>query len=448
MSKSKPEIPPPSGIDLQKDIYELELITNPDIKPYILDYNERYLYWDEVKRRKTPEGVSHETLWKILKFYRKVKAQKIRISTRKGYDFSFNTTDFIAKSLHRFDLNLGGVLEGSTTIPDGQGEKYMINAIMEEAIASSQLEGAATTRKIAKELLRSERKPIGLSETMIVNNYKTIKELKKFTEQKLTPELILHIHRTITRGTLEKTINEGKFRENNNINIVDVVTGEIHYTPPNHEEIPEVINDICRFANKANDTAFLHPIIRAIILHFLIGYLHPFVDGNGRTARALFYWYLLSKGYWLIEYISISKIILNSPSKYSRAYICTENDNNDLTYFVNFNLNVLQKALKGFRQYISIQISKKSDIYALQKISGINERQVEIIYKIQKAKHKMFSIKEVKNIYNVVYQTARTDLLGLEKMGFLTQKLAGNKILFYRSGKFDELLKKYKNDAL
>jgi len=448
MSKSNPIAPPASEIDFINNNKLFQQLTNPEVISLIKDFNERYLYWDEVKRRKIPETITHEELWKLLKLNRKLKSKQLNISKLSGYKFTFSSTDAIAKSLHRFDLNLGGVLEGSTTIPEGQGDKYMINALMEEAIASSQLEGAATTRKIAKELLRTERKPKNLSEQMIVNNYTTVKELKKISNRNLTPELILHIHKTITNGTLDLSVNEGKFRNNNNINVVDGITGEIYYTPPDYNEISQVINDICDFANSKQGNDFIHPIIRAITLHFLIGYLHPFVDGNGRTARALFYWYLLSKGYWLIEFISISKAMLESPSLYSRAYVCTEKDGNDLTYFYNYNVKTLLSALKGFRKYISKQISEKSNIYALQKIRDINERQVEIIYKIQKEKHKMLSIKEVQNTYNVVYQTARMDLLGLEKRGFLQQKLSGKKLLFFKSDQFDKLIGQANKDDL
>src|SRR6201999_3882984 len=100
------------------------------------------------------------------------------------------------------------------------------------------------------------------------------------------------------------------------------------YVPPDFNLLEELIERFCDFANSTNDTDFVHPIIREIILHFLIGYIHPFADGNGRTARALFYWYLLTKGYWLIEYMSVSRIILASKAQYARAYQHTEKDEN------------------------------------------------------------------------------------------------------------------------
>ncbi len=441
MPNSKPTPPPTEGFDFSKDTKLLTIqIKDLEVSKIIKEYNQRYLYWDEVKRRPTPSSVDHLSLWKLLKLNRDLTAKPILVSNISGFKFKFNNTDFIAKQLHRFDLNLGGVLEGSTAIPEGQGDRYIINALMEEAIASSQLEGAATTRKVAKELLRSERKPKNHSEKMIVNNYLTIQEIKSKSQKELTPELILHFHKTITNQTLDLPSTEGRFRENNEIKVVDGITGEVYYTPPDYKLIQNAIKDICLFANSEKENDFIHPILRAITLHFLIGYLHPFVDGNGRTARALFYWYLLSKGYWLIEYVSISKNILKSPSQYARSYICTEDDDNDLTYFFHYNLKVLTNALKDFRRYITLQIEKKAALYDLNRIEDLNERQVEILFKINKEKHKIYTIKEIQNTFGIAYQTARTDLMNLVDQGYMAQKKSGNKMLFRKSNDFENIV--------
>jgi Fic family protein len=450
MSKSKPLPPPPfdNKLIIEKNLISF-LYNDEEIIELIKELNYSYVYWDQLKRKIIPEKIDHENLWQMLKISRKIAARNLNISTLKGFSFSYNMTEYITKQLHRFDLNLGGVLEGSTTIPEGQGEKYMISALMEEAIASSQLEGAATTRKIAKEMLRSQRKPKNQSERMILNNYLTIQEIKKHRKDKLTPELICKLHKIITAGTLENGKNEGVYRMNDNINVVDAITGELYYSPPDFKIIEDAIKDICEFANAQNENGkdFVHPIIKAITLHFLIGYLHPFVDGNGRTARALFYWFLLSKGYWLLEYISISKIILNSPSQYSRAYICSEDDGNDLTYFYQYNLKVLMTATKEFKSYIARKIQEKAEVYALQSLKGLNDRQVEILQKIRREKHKFFTIKEIQGIFNVAYQTARMDLLELHELGYLSHKKSGLKTLFYKSKKFDEVLSQGKKDT-
>ena len=174
---------------------------------------------------------------------------------------------------------------------------------MEEAISSSQLEGAATTRQEAKKILREGRKPRNTSERMIVNNYRTIRHLGGLRDQPLSRELILEIHHEITQGTLESESDETEFRTGD-----DIIVGskadptKVYHYPPVSAKIPGMIDDLVAFAN--NDDEFIHPIVKAIIIHFLIGYIHPFNDGNGRTARSLFYWYALK---YSTIYLSISQ---------------------------------------------------------------------------------------------------------------------------------------------
>lgn len=59
-------------------------------------------------------------------------------------------------------------------------------------------------------------------------------------------------------------------------------------------------------------------------MHFMLSYDHPFVDGNGRTARILFYWSMLSQDYWLAEFLPISRLLKMAPSQYARSFIYTE----------------------------------------------------------------------------------------------------------------------------
>lgn len=404
--------------------------------------NEDYLYWDKFKYKVSNLPAEPELLWSYNKMLRLKSQVFISMSERPGFQFKLSNTARISHFLHLFDMNLGGFLEGSTTIPPEDKNRFLISSIMEEAIASSQLEGAVTTREIAKEMLKTERKPRNTSERMILNNYLTIKKVIELKEKKISKELIQEIHGIISKGTLDNKEKEGKWRLNNDVNVVDIVSGEVVYTPPSHELIDELMNDFCTFANTNHDkNEFIHPIVKAIILHFLIGYIHPFADGNGRTARAVFYWYLISKGYWLVEYLSISRIIVKSPVNYARAYLYTEYDENDITYFVNYNLRAMNLSMQDLQLYIKRKIAEKKNIYSLIKKENINERQAEILSNLLNFPNKMLSIKEVQNQFATAYQTARTDLMDLVELGYLEEKLIGKKIVYFQSDNFQQKLK-------
>ncbi len=437
----KPETPPNGKFEKEERDVLLELLVDKEKLGKIFEVEKDYPYWEKFKHKTKKFETDPKLLWKFIKLQRERNVNKLKISDLSGFEFKFNISGKTLKRLHEFDLNLGGILEGGAIIPEKDKDRYLISSLMEEAIASSQLEGAVTTREVAKAMLRAKRKPKNHSEKMIVNNYATIKEILTLKKEPLTPEIIKRIHGIISKGTLDNPEYEGSFRTNDKVKVVDV-TGEVFYDPPTHSEITGLMNDFCQFANSDKDNDFIHPIIRGVILHFLIGYIHPFVDGNGRTARAIFYWYLISRGYWVVEFLSISRIIIKSPSQYAKAYLYTEYDENDLTYFIDFNLKSMDLALTGLKEYIKSKKSGKKNLFKIIKSIDVNERQAEIIKQIIDEPDAILSINDIQGTFGTSYQTARTDLMELESIGYLKSKTVGKKIIFFKSDGFDRQIKK------
>ena len=318
---------------------------------------------------------------------------------------------------------------------------------MEEAIASSQLEGAATTRKLAKEMLRLNKKPRTYDEKMIVNGYRTMKRITELTDEKLTPELILDLHAMITKDTLKQKKEEGAFRDNNDIVVGDTVYIEkIYHRPPDYKQVPKLMEELCDFVNAVDENKFIHPVIKSIIVHFLIGYIHPFTDGNGRLARTLFYWYVIKRGYWLFEFMAVSRIILQSKTKYGLAYLYTETDDNDLTYFINYNLEIIEKALNEMQKYIAHKQKEQAEaLKFLQGSRDINLRQADILKEFVKNADKNFLIKEIMTTYNVAYDTARHDLLHLTNLKYITVEKRRNKFLFRYGGNLKPVRSNHKS---
>lgn len=428
-----------------KDEDIVKYLEREDIAEFLNEMYQRYLPWDKFRYQPAPEGTSKEFLWVLEHFIRTSRIKVLTLYDDPSFKFRYNITDTISEKLHNFDMNLGGSIGGKSVVPEEDRDHLLISSIMEEAIASSQLEGASTTREVAKDMLRKSRRPRTKSELMIVNNYRTIRRIRELKGRPLSPSLIQEIHASITSGTLGNEELEGVFRTSNDIVIEDTETCEPVYYPPDFTLLPELIDNYCNFANSTDDTIFIHPIIRATMLHFLMGYIHPFVDGNGRTARALFYWSLLNKGYWLCEYMSISRIIKRGPAKYACAYLYTEGDDNDLTYFINFQLRTLTMALKELRDHIHKKIKERDELFNLEKIQEINDRQASILLKYSLDTRTSFTIKEIAVMYNVGYQTARNDLLGLLDLGFVEKRYQGKKkLIFIRGNDFDIKLREFK----
>lgn len=427
----------PPKFERKKNTIEQRIALEMDgiLKPI----QDEYLYWDKIKYKKT--SVSPEELWTTVKFDRWLKS---KIITFGDYKFSYYATEYIQRLLHYFDLHIGGMSGSNIGIAETDKTNFVINSIMEEAISSSQMEGANTTRKVAKEMIQKERKPRNKSEQMIMNNFLTMRFIVQHKSEDLTAETLLNIHQFISKNTLNDKAEEGVFRNNDEIFVADHSTDEVVHTPPSHTELTRLINDLCFFFNNdGND--FVHPIIKGIIIHFMIGWIHPFTDGNGRTARALFYWYMLRKGYWLTEYLSISRIIKDTKIQYEKAYLYTEIDDNDLSYFITYHVKTMEKAFEALKEYIGRKQRAVMQAARFVTIPGVNERMAQLLKIIYEDADRVFTSKEVENRFNISSFTARADLKQLVNLGFM-KVIQVNKIKqsFIRSADFDKVLGKYK----
>jgi Fic family protein len=410
---------------------------NPDFNKLVDEVNESYKYWDKVKYLPTPEGVTPEDVWAVAKLRRKSTPYHTQFG---NYQFTWFLNSQHQELLHLFDLNIGGSLESRSLIPKEDKHKYLVNSIMEEAIASSQIEGAVTSRRLAKEMLRKNIPPKNKSDQMILNNYQTIQRIVEIKDHELSIPEILEIHRLVSKDTMHKS-EVGAFRTTDDVNVIDNSDGTIVHQPPPAAELNELMEQLCRFFNESGGDPFIHPIVRACIIHFMIGFIHPFADGNGRTARAVFYWYLLKKGYWLTEYMSISRMILRSRTQYARAYLYSEMDENDLTYFIKYQLRVMKLAFDALREYIQRKIAEKKQLAEFIRIPGVNERQAMILKWYYEEPAASMTVREAQNRLGVSNQTARTDMQHLTEMGFLFPiPLDQKKEAFLRSPGFEGLL--------
>ena len=356
----------------------------------------------------------------------------IRLTDKKGNPFSFALPDAVLEQLHQIDLGTGGLVSVPEPITNPHTrDRYLVSSLMEEAITSSQLEGAATTREVAKDLIRTGRKPRDNSEQMILNNFRTMQKIREWKDLPLTPKLVFDIHRLVTDNTMDDPSAAGRLRREDEKRVVADDTGDVYHDPPDARELPTRLVAMCAFANETTPDSFIHPAVRAVLLHFWLAYDHPFVDGNGRTARALFYWSMLHAGYWLFEFISISTVLRKAPVKYGRSFLYTETDDNDLTYFLLAQSEVMRNAVSELHQYIQRKTDETRQMEAqLQSIEWFNHRQVEVIQHALKHPGHKYVIAAHQRAQDVAYQTARTDLMGLAERGILEQRKRGKQMVF------------------
>jgi Fic family protein len=394
---------------------------------------DAYHHWADLRYRKPPGDLNHDEWWCALKFGRVPLFKDVPLVDTHGRPFRFCVPDLAQRMLHQIDQALSGHIAVSDVVTNpSTRDRYVVSSLIEEAITSSQLEGASTTRKIAKDMIRSGRPPTTKSERMILNNFVAMQRAVEIRDQRLTPELVLELHRLVSNGTLSSVMAEGRMQEPSDERVhVWSVDGRLLHSPPRAEELPERLRRMCEFANGSGDQGFVHPVIRALILHFWLAYDHPFEDGNGRTTRAVFYWSMLAQDYWLAEFLAISSILRKAPAKYARSFLLTETDDNDLTYFLLYNLGVILRAIDQLHAYLQRKISEIRDAETFIRDSAfLNHRQLALLSHAMRHPGMVYTIQSHRLSHRVVYETARSDLLELERIGVLTRLHIGRAFAF------------------
>lgn len=405
-------------------------LTDILVQPITAEVNGQYEHWDKLRhRRPVPYGLSSEEWWLAIKLRRQAVRRKLPLLDKDHKPFGISVTDSMQRLLHFVDREASGSIRGMETSA-GQ-ERFLIRSLQEEAMTSSQLEGAATTRKVAKEMLSTGRPPRDRSETMIYNNYLAMNRIREWRGKPITKDAIIELQSIVTDGTLDHPGDAGRLRSaEDNIVIYDRGSPTELHVPPPARELEERLDRLCAFANGGDEDGFVHPVVRAIAIHFQIGYDHPFVDGNGRTARALFYWSMLNSGYWLTEYLSISSVLNKAQGKYLYAYLYTESDGQDLGYFVMQQLEAIEQSVMALHAYIA---RKQAQDNAARKVLRnarigdlvLNHRQRALLANAIKDGDRPYTVAGHQAAHTITYPTALNDLNSLVAAGLLLKTRVG-----------------------
>jgi len=401
--------------------------------------DEEYLPWDKLRFKTPPEGLSHEEWWATVKLARTSSSRRLPLFAADGTPFSYSLPDDILRMTEEISRRASGIIAVPEPVTNpATRDRYVVNSLIEEAIRSSQLEGASTSRKVAKEMIRSGRRPKDRSEQMILNNYNALQRVIELKDVDLTPELVCELHRIVTDGTLDDPGAAGRIQSD--VNPADRVAvwgwgfdGEeqIHIPPPG-EQLEERLANLCRFANSRDKKPWMQPVLRSLSLHFMMGYDHYFEDGNGRSARIIFYWSMLRHGYWLTEFLSISNILAGAPTKYARSYLNTEQDGGDLTYFFIYHLGVVIRSINELDKYLARKVEELRETRVL--LSAVpgeyNHRQLALLELAIKDPSAIFTIESHSRSHRVSYETARNDLRDLESRSLLRQSKSGKKFIW------------------
>lgn len=404
-----------------------------------LDEQGRYLPFDELFYR-FPESMDITLAWGIIKSARRQQQQSLMFPRPPLASASFMLTPLIQRTVSQADrYATTHALQGMS---DKVGERerlgYLLEGLIEdEAISSSQLEGAATTLHVAKKMLRRNREPRTADERMILGNYKLMQHAWQVRDQPLSLAMICEFHRIAVAGIDDDQYRPGAFRDTDDVVVVDQ-DGDIVHQPPPAEGLEARLQSVCDWVNACHDDAqrpeYLHPLVKAVVLHFTIGFEHPFRDGNGRVARALFYWFMFKNEYAAFRYIAISVLLKRAATRYGKSYLYSETDGLDLTYFIEYQCEVIGRAIALFQENFQRVTRDIEECNAWLDRSGLNQRMShrhQLVLQVARAGlANVFTITNVADRLGCSYNTAAKVLNDLVDYGLFRKRKAGREWLY------------------
>jgi Fic family protein len=148
---------------------------------------------------------------------------------------------------------------------------------------------------------------------------------------------------------------------------------------------------------------------------------------------------MLRSGYWLFEYLPISVLIYRSPSKYATAFLYSETDEFDVTYFLVYKTRIIARARQELGEYISRKQKEMADARKVFEADHrLNHRQRDVIVRMLRSPHLALTMRDHQGRHNVAYATARSDLMSLEFWGYLRSHRDGKRFVFVRGSNLDE----------
>ena len=438
-------IHPPPEIDLKKSARALS--AGGPISP--IDERGRYLHWDDLRHRPPPEGFQNqEEHWAQLFLARQGASRPLPFADTGGQRF-WHCPVALERSIFLLDRKAAGNLgtPTATSADPRANERYLVG-LMNEAIRSSQLEGADTGYARAKVMLRENRAPDNHGEQMISNNYQAMRKIvDDFQNRPLGLEMIRELHSILTDGTLEDPADQGRIRERDADDANDFgvhARNRLLHRPPPWKELPARMKLLCDFANEKDGGPFVHPATRAMILHFMLAHDHPFLDGNGRTARGLFYWAMARNDYWLARYAPISAVIQRGGRDYMRAFLLSEKSGGDMTYFLVYHLEVALKALQELDSHVKTREAELRDAELRLKNARVdgnwNHRQLALLARALRKPDAECTYKSHRNSHRIAHQTAVSDLDKLCRAGLLEKRRRGKQFVFLPAADLDARL--------
>jgi Fic family protein len=385
-----------------------------------LSYTQaRYLTPEEIRYRLQQKGerlTDWESTAKQFVATRKTGAVTLFLKSVEPR-FWFYPADVIQKKIDEIE-RLGKKLYETINRNAAFKTDFLLDSTIEEAITSAIYEGAHSTRAQAQQLIASGERPKNKDEWMLVNNFRAMRWIQGNRNKPLSREVVLHLHKLVTENTLEgDDINFcGKFRNDK------VYIGP--HEGVDHRLIESAVDEMLELTT--NNRRYFHPLVKGILIHYFIGYIHPFFDGNGRTARALFYYKAMRSELNYVELLSVSAYLKEHGKQYEKAFQKVKENDYDITYFIDFCLDSMASALKE----VSRKVGYLLRLMDLKERFELSSQQVGLLQRMALHKFRTIDAEEYAQQISKSREFARQELKQLLELGFVNESKTGKKLVY------------------
>ena len=247
----------------------------------------------------------------------------------------YNITNKLLKNVATIEA-AKEVIVNAPLIPSWE-RNFQEEALVRTIHFSTQIEGNELSLAEAKQVLDSHEMPLENRDIREVINYREAMDYisRNFQRNpmKITQEILLDIHGIITMKLIPSS-QSGNFRKVN-VKVINTLTGEIGLIPPDFNEVPQLIQDLINWLN-SDEGESAAAVIKAGILHYSIAAIHPFTEGNGRTARAMATLSLFKDGYDIKSFFCLDEFYAEDAKRYYEALHKTDEHGGDVTLWLEY----------------------------------------------------------------------------------------------------------------
>jgi len=333
----------------------------------------------------------------------------------------FETTNRISGGLMRID-RARGFLEAAQ-LSDAWIDEMRDRALMLEAHHTTHIEGTHLTLEESERLLRGGEVPGADPDDVreLLNYGAGLKLVSAHLDGggPVTEELIKGIHRRLVEGVRGGSADPGEYRAIQNY-IVNSRTGKTVYTPPPAGVVPGMMTDLLSWLRIEGDT---HPVIVAGVAQFQLVHIHPFVDGNGRTARLLSTLCLYKSGYDFKRLFAISEYYDHDRPAYYAAIQSVRENGMDMTAWLDYFVNGLATQMLQVQERGTRAIKRDVSLLRARKL-GLKERTVDVlVFLLDRGRG---TVSECEEGLGENRRTIQRDLKALVEHGFIREVGSGS----------------------